>query len=149
MATEHVTIGQLRRRTKGSFRSHEELVEVVRLRFVLSGLEPFPIYTGGVPRYLPGGELVLRKNPHQIGIADLIVPFFDLHVGCGLPFGRMAFVECKTGNARRSPAQVKNRTLFESYGFLCLLVRRQEDVDPLIETHRKARRFAWLHPQSR
>lgn len=144
--TRHITVEQLRKRARGSYRAHEDLVEAVRLRFTLRGMEAFPIYTGGIPKHLPGGELVLRKNPRQIGIADLMAPFFDIHP-CGVVIGRMAFLECKTGGARRSPAQVRTQSLFESYGFSCLLVRRQEDVDPIIEAHHKARRLMCRPPK--
>ena len=141
--TEHITPDQLRQRTKGSLGAHESLLEAVRVRFALAGLEGFPIYTGGIPKYLPGGELVLRKNPHQIGIADMIVPFRDVvFVGTSAVIvGRLGLLEMKTGNARRSPGQVRTETLFKSYGFLCVLVRNVEDVDPIIETDRNARRF--------
>lgn len=139
--TTHISPAELHASTKGSHHAHERLVEAVRLRLQFGGIEAFPIYTGGIPKYLPGGQLVLRTNPHQIGIADLLAPFWATH-DCGRPMGRMAFLECKTGRARRHPGQVRTQRLFESFGFLCVLVRRQEDVDPIIEAHRKARRLA-------
>lgn len=148
--TTHVSPAELRGLTKGSLGQHEELVEAVRLRLLtLGGLQAVPIYTGGIPKFLPGGKLTLRRNPHQKGHADLEVHYLDLCPGCGLPHARTAFLECKTGRARRSPAQVRTKTHLESLGFLCLLVRRQEDVDPIIQAHRTARRVAWPHPRSR
>lgn len=146
MATRHVTATELGRHVRGSYDAHERLVEAVRVRLALHGLEPVPIYTGGIPKFLPGGHLVLRKNPHQAGFADLVVPYLGL-CACGLPHARMAFLECKTGRARRSSVQVRAKTSLEALGFLCLLVRRQEDVDPIITAHRTARRIAWPHPR--
>jgi len=147
--TRHVTPAELRKITRGSLGAHEALVEAVRLRLALQGLEPIPIYTGGIPRFLPGGQLTLRKNPHQAGLADLMVPYLDLCPQCGVPHARTAFLECKTGRARRSSVQVRSKTNLEALGFLCLLVRRQEDVDSIITAHQKARRVAWPHPRSR
>jgi hypothetical protein len=77
-----------------------------------------------------------------------MVPYLDLCSCCGLPQARMAFLECKTGRARRSPVQVRSKTHLESLGFVCLLVRRQEDVDPIVAAHNKARRVACPHPRS-
>jgi len=146
--TEHITAQQLRARTPGSMRLHDGLQEAVRVRLALHGLEAFSVYTGGVPRFLRGGEMVLRRNPHQVGVPDLFVPYLDLHA-CGLPYGRIAFLEVKSGAARRKPPQVRFQKLLESLGLPCLLVRRQEDVDPIIKAHRDARRIAWPHPRSR
>ncbi len=138
--TEHVTPEQLRARTKGSYATHESLVEAVRVRLAYAGIEAFPINTGGIPKHIPGGELVLRPNPHQVGIADMLAMFRDLaYVGVEpVPVGRLALFEMKTGHARRSPAQVRTEKLFTSYGALCILVRRVEDVDPVIAAHCKA-----------
>lgn len=147
--TEHVSPAQLRAMTKGSRRAHQDLEEAVRLRLVLNGLDPIPIYTGGIPLILPGGQVVLQRNPHQKGLADLLVPHQALCPSCGIPQARVAFCEMKTGSARRSAVQVRKKTALEALGFLCVLVRRQEDVDPIIEAHRKARRVACPHPRSR
>lgn len=146
--TVHITPAQLSKLTKGSLRTHEALVEAIRVRLAIHGLEAIPIYTGGIPRFLPGGQLVLRRNPHQAGLADLMVPHLALCSCCGLPQARVTFVECKTGRARRSSVQVRSKTHLESLGFSCLLARRQEDVDPITKAHQEARRVAWPHPRS-
>lgn len=147
--TEHVSFAQLQRLKPGSRREHEGLVEAVRLRCSLQGLEAIPIYTGGVPRFLPGGQLVLDRNPYQRGFADLLLPHLALCPHCGRPEPRVTFAEVKTGRARRSSIQVRSKTRLEALGFTCLLVRRQEDVDPIIEAHHHARRIACPHPRSR
>lgn len=149
MATEHVSPAQLRGITKGSRGEHERLVEAIRLRCSLQGLEAIPIYTGGIPHFLPGGQLVLRRNPNQRGFADLLLPHLGLCPHCGVPQPRITFLECKTGGARRSSVQVRAKTRLEALGFTCLLVRRQEDVDPTIAAHHAARRIACPHPRSR
>lgn len=149
MSTEHVSPAQLRKKLGGSRRAHEDLVEAVRVRLALQGLDSLPIYTGGIPKVLAGGRIVLEKNPNQRGVADLIVPHQALCPSCGIPQARVAWCEMKTGSAHRSTVQVRRKTALEALGFLCVLVRRQEDVDFIIEAHRKARRVACPHPRSR
>ena len=147
--TEHISPAQLRTRIKGSRVSHESLVEAVRVKLAYAGIEAFPIYTGGIPKYIPGGELVLQANPHQIGIADMILMYRDVAFVGGTPVavGRLALLEMKTGGARRAPAQVRIEKHFTSYGALCVLVRSVEDVDFIIAAHRKSTEaMAWQSP---
>ena len=142
MTQQRITAAQLPGTVRGSRAAHEELVEAVRVKLVLHGLEGFPIYTGGIPRWIRG-QLVLTQNPHQIGIADMLCPFLDVAYVGNEPVvvGRTALLEMKTGTARRSAAQVRVTRLWESCGALCLLVRSTEDVDPLIAAHQKAEKL--------
>ena len=140
--TEHISPAELVRRTHGSLESHETLLDAVRRKLQLEAdLESIPIYTGGIPRYLPGGALTLRKNPDQEGFADVFLMYLDtlqLH-GREVVISRAAFLEMKTGRARRSAAQVKRKRHFESFGAVCPLVRTVDDVDFIVRAHLKAK----------
>lgn len=100
---------------RGSYRAHEDLLKAVLQLMALRGLEPIPIHTG--PRVAPreGGGFDLRKNTPQIGFGDA--------VGFLPPRGRTVMVECKTGRARRSPAQVRMHHRLTRNGVICTTVR--------------------------
>jgi hypothetical protein len=133
--TEYISGQQLRAMTKGSLRSHESLVEACRVFLSMAGIPTWTIYTGGIPKYIPGGQMVLRKNPHQIGFGDLIALVRDHEH----PGGRVAFLEMKTGNARRHSVQLRSARKFETYGQLALVVRSVSDLEPLVRADRAIR----------
>jgi len=133
--TEHINLAELRRRTPGSRRAHEALVEAVRRRFELARIVAIPIYTGGIPMFL-GGKLTLTKNPRQAGVPDMIAFVHDSEH----PSGTIALLEMKTGKAHRSPAQNELRDIARAHGVPCYLIRQQEDVEPIIQADRHYRR---------
>jgi len=118
----------LKKVLKGSLRAHEALVEACITLLALYGVPAVPIHTG--PRVTPraGGGFDLRTNPRQRGFGDLVGPL--------PPQGRMLFVECKTGNARRSPAQVRMKERLELAGALCLTVRSATDLEQYLDPRR-------------
>jgi hypothetical protein len=141
--TEHITLAEYRRTAHGSHRAHEGLVEAVRYRLSLAGIPVFTIYTGGIPRFEGRGPARhvagLTRNQNQIGFGDLFFLCFDPeHLE-----GRAGIIECKTGQARRKPGQIKAAKLFVAHGQLALLVRRVEEIEPIIAADREARRILW------
>jgi hypothetical protein len=128
MTTTHVHASQLGRLVKGSHEAHENLQEAVLQYLALHSVPAVPIITG--PRVTPRarGGFELRANAEQRGMGDVIA--------CLPGSGRLALIECKTGHARRSPAQVRMHRRFATSGALCLVVRNVLELAPHIAANR-------------
>jgi hypothetical protein len=143
--TERVSAAAFKKLQKGSDRAHSELLEAVRIKLTVAGISVFTIYTGGIPRFIRGGEMVLRKNPHQIGLPDAFA-LIRWNCRCGARSSKLVLIETKTGKGRRTADQVRIRKLFESHGAIALLVRSVDDVDGLIEADKQAREASCRQP---
>lgn len=127
-----LSAADLARLTKGSYRRHEDLVEAVLQYLAINGVPATPIQTG--PRVAPrkGGGFELRENRLQRGFGDVAAAL--------PPHGRMLLVECKTGGARRRPAQVRLHQRYERAGALCLVIHNVTELAPHLQGPRA------LHP---
>lgn len=129
-----ITARELRENRKGSYAAHEALQVAVLNLLRLRRMPAVPVHTG--PRVTPigGGAFRLRSNAAQHGLSDVLT--------CLRPSGRLVLIECKTGNARRSPEQVRLQADFSAAGALCLVVR---DV---LELARKLHEFEHAAPRA-
>lgn len=125
--TARISASELRK-LPGSYRAHQSLQEAVLTFLRLRGVPAVPVHTG--PRVTPraGGGFDLRKNTAQHGLADVM--------GCLPPDGQLLLVECKSGRARRSPAQVQLNERFAAAGAICLVVRDLRDLEPYMPAGR-------------
>lgn len=108
----------------GSYRAHEDLQAAVLTYLGLRGLPAIPITTGPRVRPAADGRFELRSNAAQRGMADVL--------SCVPPHGRLLLIECKTGRARRSPAQVRMHARFSAAGGLCVVVRNALELEPIV-----------------
>lgn len=136
MPSQHVSIGELKSLQGGSLGAHQALVDGCLRFLALKRIPARAISTTGVPVKRADGSLILAKNERQEGFPDI--------VGTIPPLGRALLVECKTGEATRTPAQRRLHSEFAAAGALCLVVR---EVDDLIRAIGAIQAFTH-HPRS-
>ena len=126
MATQHITIGELRKRTRGSLRAHEQLVDDGLRYLWLNGVPAMPVHTGPRVRPRPGGGFDLKRNTAQLGLFDILASL--------PPTGRLLLVDMKTGGAKLSTEQRLVRDRFTAAGALCLTARSIADLERGLRT---------------
>lgn len=125
MTTARVRAADLKKVVKGSNRRHEDMVQAALQLLALHGVPATPIHTGARVAPRAGGGFDLRTNRAQVGFGDI--------AGALPPHGRMLIVECKTGNARRTPAQVRLHERYACAGALCVEIRNVTDLVPHLQ----------------
>jgi hypothetical protein len=112
----------------GSQRRHASLQEGVLSLLAFYGIPAIPIHTGPRVRPRAGGGFELQSNRAQVGCSDVVAAL--------PPGGRMALLELKTGQARRSPAQVRMHQRFSAAGALCVVVHDVRELTQYIQSGR-------------
>jgi hypothetical protein len=112
----------------GSYEAHESLVAACLQLLGLHRVPATPIVTGPKVRPRPAGGFELRRNPLQKGFGDIAAAL--------PPEGRLLLIDCKTGNASRSPEQITLHEKFETAGALCVVIRNATELLPIIKRSR-------------
>jgi len=80
-----------------------------------------------VPVFVSGAWARLKRNPEQVGMADVI--------GCLPPDGKLLWLECKTGNARQTPAQEARADAFARGGALVVVAGSVAELMAALHFH--------------
>jgi hypothetical protein len=124
LARGSITARELKTVARGSYPRHEALVRATLQYLALCGVPAIPVFTGPKIARGPDGQVQLRKNRAQRGLSDVLATL--------PPDGRTFLIECKTGEARRSPDQVQLHDRFLAAGAVAAVIRDVRELEQYV-----------------